>query len=401
MRLKIIALFSLIVIVVGGLGYGLSRATLGGVGSDPAAAPRALSAAVAQLQVEGFAAERWIAARAAEAALREPFGAGTPAARSDQATAVATKIADAAASAPELLGIQPSLVALVDASGRVLGRDRSTMMRGDDLAAAYPELRKALDSAIPGIDVWVSRTRNESLLASYAPIQAEDGKVIGALVFASQLNDERLGAASERTSGQALVVAVASEGALDVVARSPQVDESITVALSKGPAAEGALRALSSGERVDLEGFPADYAARARALEGYGDGKRAVVIAVAKPPALRVGVALLWPAVGAALLGMLLVGIAGTVLHAYYARPIGEIEDGLLAIMNGQTNNRLEIEHEELGGVVFRINSLLNQLFGVTEETDEEGRVSSGPSAQPSAAGDAQADADAPRDVDG
>ncbi len=398
MRLKIIALFSLIVIVVGGLAYGLSRATLAGVGTDAAAAPRALSAAVAQLQVEGFAAERWIAARAAESALREPFGAGTPAARSDQATAVATKLADSAASAPELLGIQPSMVALVDASGRVLGRDRSTLMRGDDLAAAYPALRKALDSAIPGIDVWVSRARNESLLASFAPIQDDDGKVIGALVFASQLNDERLGAASERTSGQALVVAVAGEGGLDVVARSPQVDEPISAALAKGPAAEGALRALGSGERVDLEGFPAGYSARARALEGYGDGKRAVVVAVAKPPALRLSVALLWPSVGAALLGILLVGIAGTVLHAYYARPIGEIEDGLLAIMNGQTNNRLEVEHEELGGVVFRINSLLNQLFGVTEETDEEGRVSTSPTAAPRAEADSAPDAERPRD---
>jgi len=109
-------------------------------------------------------------------------------------------------------------------------------------------------------------------------------------------------------------------------------------------------------------------------------------------------VALLWPSVGAALLGILLVGIAGTVLHAYYARPIGEIEDGLLAIMNGQTNNRLEVEHEELGGVVFRINSLLNQLFGVTEETDEEGRVSTSPTAAPRAEADSAPDAERPRD---
>jgi hypothetical protein len=383
MRLKIIALFSSIVIMVGGLAYGLSRATLAGVGADPSAAPRALSAAVAQLQVEGFATERWIAARAGEPSMREPFTAGTPDARADQATAVANRIADASASAHELLGIRPSFVALVDASGKVLGRDRSTLMRGDDLAKAYPALRASLDSAIPGTDVWVSRDRNESLLASFAPIRGEDGKVVGALVFASLLNDERLGTASERTSGQALVVVVGGDKGIDVVARSPQVDEAISAALAQGAAAEGAKRALGSRERVDLEGFPPGYVARARSLEGYGDGKRAAVIAVAKPSALEPGRALLWPTIGASLLGILLVGVAGTMLHAYYARPIGEIEDGLLAIMNGQTNQRLQIEHEDLGGVVFRINSLLNQLFGVSEETDEEGRVA--PAANPPA----------------
>ena len=40
-----------------------------------------------------------------------------------------------------------------------------------------------------------------------------------------------------------------------------------------------------------------------------------------------------------------------------------------------------EIEHAVLGGVVFRINSLLNQLMGVQEDdTDDEGRPSLAPS---------------------
>jgi hypothetical protein len=90
---------------------------------------------------------------------------------------------------------------------------------------------------------------------------------------------------------------------------------------------------------------------------------------------------LLYPALGAVVIGLILVAIAGFLLDAYISRPIREIEDGLLAIMNGQTQSRLEIEHAELGGVVFRINSLLNQLFGVAEDdTDEEGRPSRAPS---------------------
>ena len=69
-------------------------------------------------------------------------------------------------------------------------------------------------------------------------------------------------------------------------------------------------------------------------------------------------------------------------LDAYISRPISEMEDGLLAIMNGRTDLRFEIEHAEFGGLVFRLNSLLNQLFGVQEdETDEQGRPSRAPAA--------------------
>jgi hypothetical protein len=31
----------------------------------------------------------------------------------------------------------------------------------------------------------------------------------------------------------------------------------------------------------------------------------------------------------------------------------------LLLVINGRTNHRIELEHPELGGLVFRINSLL------------------------------------------
>lgn len=380
MRLKIIALFSLIVLVVGGLSYFLSRAAMQPLTQvDPSAAQRAVGAAVAQLEVEGLAAERWLAGRAADPALREPFEAGTEKAKSETATSACNKVSEAAASAPELQGIRPALVLLVDDKGKVLGRDGSSMMRGDDLGAAYPSLKAALQGGTSMSDVWVNKARNEQMLASFAPIRGADGKILGALVFGSSLNDERLTAASDKTSGFPLAFAVKSDKALQVVAKSSTVEEPVSEALSKG-AAETALQALETGKPRDLSGLPEGYSGIARSLEGYGDGKRAVVIAIARPSAKSVGAALIWPAAGAILLGILLVAIAGYMLAAYIDKPIAEIEDGLLAIMNGQTNRRLDIEHAELGGVVFRINSLLNQLFGVTEDdTDEEGRPSRAP----------------------
>jgi methyl-accepting chemotaxis protein len=74
--------------------------------------------------------------------------------------------------------------------------------------------------------------------------------------------------------------------------------------------------------------------------------------------------------------------VAGWLLGNYITRPIDMLEEGLLAILNGQADKRFELDHAELGGLAFRIDQLLNQLMGVEEDTtDEEGRVSRAPSA--------------------
>jgi len=62
-------------------------------------------------------------------------------------------------------------------------------------------------------------------------------------------------------------------------------------------------------------------------------------------------------------------------------RPIEEMEDGILQVINGSTDVRLATDNEELGGLAFRINQLLNVFTGTEETTeDEEGRISVEPS---------------------
>ena len=81
-------------------------------------------------------------------------------------------------------------------------------------------------------------------------------------------------------------------------------------------------------------------------------------------------------------LGLVLVLAGGFFLGSYISRPIAILEEGLLAILNGQSDKRFELDHAELGGLAFRIDQLLNQLMGVEEDnTDDEGRVSKAPTA--------------------
>jgi hypothetical protein len=384
MRLKIFAIFSVVVLAVAGVAFALTRAAVFSlVAPDASAAPRALEAASAQLQVEGLSTERWLAARAADPVVREPFTAGTAAARAEAATGVADKINEAAASAPELFGVRASLVLLTDAQGVVLGRNGSKQLRGDDLGAAYPSLKAALAAGVHSTDVWINAERNEQLFASFAPVRGADGKVVGAVVFASSITDERLTSASEKTSGSPLALGFKSDKGFELVAKSSAVAGELAASLAQKGASDAALSALGAGKAIDLPGLPAGYTGQARALGGYGDGKRAVLLAISAPPTTGLGSALLWPVLAASVVGLLLAGIVAFLMDAYLSRPVAEIEDGLLAIMNGQTNRRLELEHAVLGGIVFRINSLLNQLFGVTEDdTDEDGRPSRAPSAK-------------------
>jgi hypothetical protein len=70
--------------------------------------------------------------------------------------------------------------------------------------------------------------------------------------------------------------------------------------------------------------------------------------------------------------GLILVVIGAYFIDSYLFRPVSEIEEGLLAIMNGRTDLRFDIEHAELGGLVFRLNSLLNHLLNVGEDNTED-----------------------------
>jgi hypothetical protein len=82
-------------------------------------------------------------------------------------------------------------------------------------------------------------------------------------------------------------------------------------------------------------------------------------------------------------LGTVLVILYGFMIGGTIMGPIEEIEEGVLAVINGKTDLRLEIKSQELGGLAFRINQLLNVLTGTAEGTeDETGRVSVAPSAK-------------------
>lgn len=379
LRWKIIVANAGIVLLVGVLSYTILLTSLGDALSEPQArnlsAERAARAADTQLALDGLRLERWLSARVQQDDVASVFTSGVAQARTEAATARANQVMDAAAKAAEFHGMRPSLVVFVDKTGRALGRDNSnTLMRGDDLAAIYPSLRESLATGRPRSAVWINRERQEQLFVSYAPVLSSS-EVVGAVVLGVPINDDRIGHVTQLTSG--LPLALAAEGANGDVwvlaASSPRVREALSAQVLR----PGASSALQSSKIVVSHATATDDSAAIAfaTVSGY-DEARVTVIALAPSAPLGHLSATLWPIWGVVALGLVLVAIVGAALGAYISRPVSQLEEGLLTIINGQTDMRFELEHEELGGLVSRINSLLNSLTGVSE-ADEENRQAS------------------------
>jgi len=385
MRWKIIIVNAGIAIVVALLTYVLLATSLKDVVANQAERKRevaqALRAANAQLALDALRMERWLEGSATSPSVHAVLSGGTADARSEAATAETNRLRDAAVSEPTFAKMAPSLVLIVDAQGVAVGRNGSALMRGENVAAAYPSLAESLKTGHTASAIWLNHKRQEQMLTSYAPIRGDNGAVLGALVVGTPLNDERLSRTSELTSGHSLLLEVVGEPAVEVVADSG-VPADIVSAAAQPNVTSAAKQALSSGGVVTVDATANGQLFGAVPLDGYGDTKGVIVAAV--PASLVDSLSgLLWPVFAVSGLGLLLVIVGGVLLGNYISGPVSELEDGLLAIINGNSDLRFQLEHEELGGLVFRINSLLNALMGVAEDTtDEQGRPSQGPSAR-------------------
>ena len=272
--------------------------------------------------------------------------------------------------APSAIGATPSIVAVVDSNGKILGRNGSDLGRGDDVAATYPAFKEALAKTAPGSDVWTDTKRADQYIASYVPVRDDNNRNM-MLVIGVALNDA-LARVTEAASGRGVLL-VNEKG--DVLANT-QTSEDVKKAVRD--AAGDVKAAVSTGTVV--AGGKDDVHFAAAPLDGFGEKKTAVV-AVAPTSLLDGASSVPWSILGAMALGLVLVVAGGWFLGNYISRPIAMLEEGLLAILNGQSDKRFELDHAELGGLAFRIDQLLNQLMGVEEDnTDADGRVSKAPS---------------------
>ncbi|MBN2714332.1 MAG: hypothetical protein JXX14_00680, partial [Deltaproteobacteria bacterium] len=67
--------------------------------------------------------------------------------------------------------------------------------------------------------------------------------------------------------------------------------------------------------------------------------------------------------------------VIGVLLENHFVKPIIEIEEGVLKIINGDTDYRFDVVSDEVGGLSYRINQLVNALTlqdEAPEDNEEE-----------------------------
>jgi hypothetical protein len=382
LRNKIIAVNAVIVLIVGLLSWVLMRQTIGAAAGNQGVllgdAKHEVQGASARLQLDALRSERWLAQRAGDPAALDAFQKSTDSARKEAATSFCDRILSDARGAATFEGVAPAVAMLIDENGKLVGRNGSSLNSGRDLGADYAAFKDALSKGRSGSDVWANKDRQDSFLASYAPVRTSDGRVAGMLVLGVGLADE-LSRVGEQTTGRALAIVGPDKGAdVSVVAHSTNtgsLGEAIT-----GTAKDLVKRVLDGGK---ADAVPTgDMFVGAALLDGLGDGKHSALVSAAPSTVIDNPAAMATPILYVMILGCILVLFGGWMLGNYITRPINMLEEGLLAILNGQQDKRFELDHPELGGLAFRIDQLLNQLMGIEEDTtDEQGRPSKAPSA--------------------
>jgi hypothetical protein len=278
-------------------------------------------------------------------------------------------------------GGPPEVVAITDADGKVISRDHDiNRMHGDDLRRQLATLTGVLQTGEAAIDVWTFSAGQDKLLqTAIAPIRDADGTIAGALIVGYDMSNgmaQRAGEPLGRDVAFFVEGAVYSSSISDVAPLRSALFEAnqATTTAALGDAEEGIasdpwLAQIGEDQYVGLTGpLPLSPSTSV----GYAVlANRTAQAAKASP----VNAILLMT-----LLGILIVIIYGALIATSFLKPIEQMEEGVLAVINGRTDLRLDIESAELGGLAYRLNQLLNVFTGTPEE-DEEGRVSSPPEA--------------------
>jgi hypothetical protein len=296
---------------------------------------------------------------------------------------------------------RPHIVAVIDETGRVIARDTDrNRMFGEQLLNQVPILREVLERGASRYGVW--HHEDKLLQVGAAAIRNDQGGVVGALLVGYDLSNG-FAKGEARLIGHDLLFIMSDR--IYSTSTSVDVRDALQESLYSSPLDNGTKAALGGKPTLpwtatlagdDYVGVTASLPTARGVEAGY------VVLANLGKHTALAGVAtmILW----LTLLGLIGVAIYGFIIANNIMDPIEQMEDDILAVINGRGDVRLEVETVELGGLSYRVNQLINLLTGVAEE-DAEGRAvtssgaweavsATGPDlgAQPSSAGPIESD---------
>jgi hypothetical protein len=376
MRLKIIAGNLVAVLLLGLVSYAvvsgdlkqqLASKVLAQIGNDQMLLDRSLRSS-------GLEFVNLVKQRAADADVMAVFGAlDEPGRRTrafDAAERTAVWMSDPARGARGT----PDMVVIADDSGKVLARnsDRNRMY-GMKLAEALPAVRLILQDGDARHDVWTKADEGKLLQLGVAAIRGAGGQIAGVLVVGYDFSNGLASSEGKRLGGREVAFLVDDKVYSTSAPEQLAKDLRSYVFGAAKPATEAAMAGqgqVSSPWVATLAG--GEYAGVIAPLPGTRSAKVAYVVLNSRTAAASMVGDATKVILALTLVFSLVVIAYGFMLGNSIVRPIEEIEEGVLAVINGNTELRLETNNPELGGLAYRINQLLNVFTGVQESMDED-----------------------------
>jgi HAMP domain-containing protein len=281
----------------------------------------------------------------------------------------------------------PEVVLITDDRGVVIARSQDrNRMHGEDLTRQLETVSGVLRTGEPAADVWTFSAGHEKLLqTAIAPIRDADGAIIGALVVGYDMSNGMASRAGELLGRE---VAFITEDSVYSASVEGEKVTALRAALFEQQQSATAAALAENGSASDVWGAQLGdelYAGITAPLPMSPSETVGYVVLANRSEALAMA-APVHTILVMSLIGLLIVLGSGFLVGNSLLKPIEEMEEGVLAVINGRTDLRLDIESAELGGLAYRINQLLNVFTGTPEE-DEQGRISSPPEAWGSEAG--------------
>ena len=373
MRLKLIA-GNLIVVLLVGLGSylvvrtqlqtGLSRVLEERIDEDTELFARSWRADGARL-VEG------ISDRASSSQVRHIFTASGEEKRRGRAFSVTQAVSKWFQNSARGRRGRPHIVAVIDETGRVIARDTDpNRMFGQSLLNAVPVVRQVLGSGAARYGIWLDQ--DKLVQVAVAAVRNDDGGIVGTLLVGYDLSNGFAQREAKLIGHDLLFI---TPDKIYSTSTSVGVRDALQRALYSTPLDNGTKAALQGKRtmpwKTTLRGE--DYVGVTASLPHVSGVEAGYVILAHHGKSTELaGVAtmILW----LTLLGLIGVAIYGFIVANNIMEPIERMEDDVLAVINGRSDVRLEIETAELGGLSYRVNQLINMFMGVAEE-DEEGRA--------------------------
>ena len=322
-------------------------------------------------QLSGLKLANLASERARSSAVLAVFDKTDPAARQQ----AAYEVCEAQNQQLKQEGRKADIVAILDASGRLIGRDLNPNADvGLDLRASYPAVGQALQgSAVKDVWTWQNRVHEVAV----APVLKADNSVTGAMVFAWVVS-----AVTARANRDLLDTEIgffhagkvyASRFVSDVDTSKDDVAKSQALnnlLFSGEKLAEGALKAPTPVTNWGNEGR--EFAVVAAPVPGNFADKTSGFVVLASLSESMAGVH--DAGMKILLLGLLaiIVALVASVMTARrFIAPLDKIELGVAEVINGNIDYTFKPVGQDFEGLSNSLNVMLARLLG-REEPNEE-----------------------------